>query len=294
MGRRIVVMSNCQTGGLYAALGAMLPTDEILPIAWLGTEPPGLRELLADADVFVSSLTRPESEALLTASGSRARLIPVPVIWFPGFHPDVLHIGKPDGTELISAVGPYNSAIVAWGWRAGHDAEQILSCFTPETFGALGYLSGWAGAVDQLRASVEAAETDFAAWFLPLVRGGAFMLTDNHPRLDALVQMARPVAQELGADPAMVAYRWEQVIPDGLLATSVVWPLYPGIAEGLGLPGAYAWRCEDGEIIGLETFVRRSLTAYADTDPHSLTIPRFDHDPRFAQVLGAPVPAGGR
>lgn len=294
MGRRIVVMSNCQTGGLYAALGAMLPDDEIQPIAWLGVEPPGLRELLAGADVFVSSLTRPESEALLAASGSTAALIPVPVIWFPGFHPDVLHIGRPDGTELVSAVGPYNSAIVAWCWRAGYSAERILEAFDPAVFAALGYLGTWSGAVDQLRDSVEAAETDFGAWFLPLVRGGAFMLTDNHPRLDALAQMARPVAEQLGADPALVAYRWEQVIPDGLLATSVVWPLYPGIAEALGLPGAYVWRCADGELLGLEAFVHRSLAAYADTDPQTLSIPRFDHDPRFAETLGSLAVAGGR
>ena len=131
MGRRIVIMSNCQTGGLYAALGGMLPDDEHLPIAWLGTEPEGLRDLLSIADVFVSSLSRAESEALLAASNSRARLIPVPVIWFPGFHPDLLHVPLGDGTELHSVVGPYNSAITLWGWRNGWSADQIIEAFNP-------------------------------------------------------------------------------------------------------------------------------------------------------------------
>ena len=286
MGRRIVIMSNCQTGGLYAALGGMLPDDEHLPIAWLGTEPEGLRDLLSIADVFVSSLPRAESEALLAAAGSRARLIPVPVIWFPGFHPDIIHVPSPEGGELASAVGPYNSMITLWGWRNGWSAEAIIEAFTPATFAGLGYPAHWTGMVNNLRTVFETAEMDFASWFLPLARGSAFMLTDNHPRLDALVQMARLVALDLGADPALVRYRWEQAIADGLLATSVVWPIYPGIAEGLGLPGAYVWRAADGELMGLEPFVRRSLAAYEGIDPRSLTIARFDHDQRFAAVLG--------
>ncbi len=286
MGRRIVIMSNCQTGGLYAALGGMLPDDEHLPIAWLGTEPEGLRDLLSIADVFVSSLSRAESEALLAASNSRARLIPVPVIWFPGFHPDLLHVPLGDGTELHSVVGPYNSAITLWGWRNGWSADQIIEAFNPTTFAGLGYTSAWAGQVELLRGTVEAAEMDFASWFLPLVRGSAFMLTDNHPRLDALVQMARHVALQLGADPELVRFGWEQVIPDGLLATSAVWALYPGVAEHLGLPGAYVWRCADGAHVGLEAFVRRTLDGWADIDPAGVSILRFDHDQRFATVLG--------
>ena len=286
MGRRIVIMSNCQTGGLYASLGGMLPDDEHLPIAWLGTEPEGLRDLLSIADVFVSSLPRAESEALLEAAGSRALLVPVPVIWFPGFHPDLLHVPLANGTELQSAVGPYNSAILLWGWRNGWSAEQIIAAFNPATFAGLGYTSSWAGQVNLLRATVEAAEMDFASWFLPLARGSAFMLTDNHPRLDALVQMARLVALGLGADPTLVRSAWEQVIPDGLLATSVVWPIYPGIAEGLGLPGAYVWRCADGELISLEPFVRRTLALWEGIDPRTVPILRFDHDQRFAAVLG--------
>ena len=283
-------MSNCQTGGLYAALGGMLPDDEVLPIAWLGSEPEGLRDLLSVTDVWVSSLPREQSQALLVEIGRPdLALVTVPVVWFPGFHPDVLHVADPRGGELESAVGPYNSAIVVWGWQHGLDAEQIIARFTPAVFAGLGYTGWFAGHVDRLRTSFEGTDVDFADWYLPLARRGAFMLTDNHPRLDALVQLARPVALRLGADPALVASAWEQVIVDGLQSTSVVWPVYPGIADSLGLPGAFVWRCTDGELVGLEAFVRGSLERWAELDPASVSVERFDHDPRHDAVL-APEP----
>ena len=296
MGRRIVVMSNCQTGGLYAALGGMLPDDEVLPIAWLGTEPEGLRDLLTVADAWVSSLHRAQSQELLGEIGRPdLPLYTVPVVWFPAFHPDVVHVVDPRGGELESAVGPYNSAIVVWGWKHGLDAEQILARFDLAVFRDLGY-SGWfAGHVDRLRTSFDDTDVDFAEWYLPLARRGTFMLTDNHPRVDALVQMARPVARRLGADPVLVASDWEQVIVDGLQSTSVVWPLYPGVADSLGLAGAYVWRRVDGELVGLERFVGESLDRYAALAPDTVEVLRFEHDPRYDDVLSRePAVAGGR
>jgi hypothetical protein len=217
--------------------------------------------------------------------------VTVPVVWFPGFHPDVLHVAHPAGGELESAVGPYNSAIVVWGWLHGLDADQILARFRPEVFTALGYTGWFAGHVDKLRGSFDGTDVDFGGWYLPLARRGPFMLTDNHPRLDALVQMARPVALRLGADPQLVASQWEQVLVDGLQATSVVWPVYPGVADSLGLPGAYVWRRVDGELVGLDRFVRESLAGYAAIDPAAVEVVRFDHDVRYDAVLGV-EPAG--
>jgi hypothetical protein len=292
-GRRIVVTSNCQLGGLHAALSAMLPDDEVIAVPYHGFEPPELAELLPDADVWVSSYHPTEARPILDRLGSRAELVSVPLLLFTGFHPDIVHLMLPDGRELESAAGGYSSAIVAWGWMQGRSSDEILARFRPETFAALGYTaSAWAGAVRLARYVFDEADADFDAWFLPLVaRGGMFMLTDNHPRIDALVQLARQVATRLGAPRALVDYEWETVIPDGLLATSTVWPLYPYIADNLDAPGAYVWRCVNGELIDLETFVTRSLALYQQVDPASVTVSRFQNDRRVAAALG-PIPGG--
>lgn len=298
MARNIVVMSNCQTGGLHAALAAMLPDDHVTSLAWLGVEPPGLRTLLADADVWVCSIPRPQAEAIAAEAGVAPRIIVVPTIWFPAFHPDQTPILLRRGGELEGAVGPYHSKICVWGWTHGFDDEAVLSCFRPDVFAALGYFEAWAPATAELRGIFEPTDVDFARWFLPLGRRGAFMLTNNHPRLDALVQLARLVAEQLDADPELVRYGWEQVLPDGLLASSVVWPLYPSVADVVDLPGAYVWRLASGELIDLPTFVTRSLASYASLDPADLDTDHLEVDPRFPAALGTAPPAaasvGGR
>ena len=117
------------------------------------------------------------------------------------------------------------------------------------------------------------------------------MLTDNHPRVDALIHLARLAAGRLGADPERVAFPWEQVVPDGLLATSEVWPVYPVVAAPLGLDGGFVWRTGSGQLLGLEEFVRRSLETYRIVDPDSLDAPELD-DPRLVAALRGRRPAG--
>lgn len=284
--KRIVVTSNCQLGGLHAALSAMLPDDEVLAVPYAGYEPPELAELLPTADVWVSSYHPSEARPILERLGSDAELVSIPLLLFTGFHPDIVHLLADDGSEVESAVGGYGSAIVAWGWMKGLSAEEIMGRFCPEVFDALGYTTAWEGGVRLARYVFDEANLDFESWFLPLVaRGDMFMLTDNHPRIDALVQLARVVARRLGADPDLVAYPWETVIPDGLLATSTVWPLYPHISHTLDQPGAYVWRCVNGELIDLETFVTRSLSVYSQIDPTTVTVARFADHHRMSDAL---------
>lgn len=291
MGRRIVVMSNCQTGGLHAALAAMLPDDEVEALAWLGVEPPGLAERLRGADAWVCSIPREQAEAIASSCGSDARIVVVPTIWFSAFHPDQTAVITTEGTELIGALGPYHSRMVVWGWSHGVSVEQVVETFRPEVFAALGYVDLWPHAVDWLRGIFAPTDCDLGQWLLPLVPRGAFMLTNNHPRIDALVQLARLAATQLGADEELVRYGWEQVIPDGLLASSAVWPIYPGVADALDLPGAFVWRSASGELIGLEDFVARSFAAYEEVDPATLDTAPLDDDPSlataFAPVVGA-------
>ncbi len=294
-GRRVVVMSNCQLGGLHAALSAMLPDDDVVAVPYHGVEPPELADLLPDADVWVSSYHPTEARPILDRLGSRAQLISVPLLLFTGFHPDIVHVMLPDGRELESAAGGYSSAIVAWGWMHGLSHDEIVARFDPATFAALGYTTtAWEGGVRLARYVFDEANADFDAWYLPLVaRGGMFMLTDNHPRIDALVQLARQVARRLDADPALVAYPWETVIPDGLLSTSTVWPLYPHIADGLDQHGAYVWRCVNGELIDLDTFVARSLAICRQVDPATVTVSRFTNDERVSTALAGAGGGGG-
>ncbi len=288
MGRRIVVLSNCQLGATAAALAALLPDDAIEPVMYPGFVPDDMAERLAGADVWVSCARRHESEAVLAAmnGGEAIRLVAVPMLWFFGFHPDILHARAPDGSELPSGASVYSSSIVTWGWRHGLGPDEIVARFTPAVMDGLGYTTGWDQRLGMLRTIVELTDVDFARWYLPLVGGGCFMLTDNHPRVGAIVGVARQAAELLGADPERLAVPWEELIPDGLLATAAVWPVYPPVAASLGLVGSYVWRTPEGELIELDEFVRRTLEVLAPYDPEEVVVPELTEDRRFDRVLG--------
>jgi hypothetical protein len=80
-------------------------------------------------------------------------------------------------------------------------------------------------------------------------------------------------AGRLGADPELVAFPWDQVLPDGLQATSEVWPVYPAVARQIGLRGGHVWRSATHGLLDLPTFVRLSLETYQAVDPETLVTP---------------------
>jgi hypothetical protein len=133
----------------------------------------------------------------------------------------------------------------------------VPALFTPAHFEALGYFHRWAGAVDYLAKRFAAAGWQEA--FLPFLqrvqRSGAFMHSMDHPRANTLVELARAVARSLGARPHDLEA--DVVVCDVLAAYG--WPLYPPVAEALGLEGGrYHWRSGPQCFAGLPEFVAHS------------------------------------
>lgn len=299
MHRYLIVMSNCQTGGLDAALSAMFPDDTTIPIAWLDGEPEYLRTHVQGAQIWVSSLPRPDAEALREEVGGTAAIVPVPLLWFPGFHPDLIHVGLRSGGELESAVGPYCSAIAVWSWLQGLDPDATIERFAPATLDALGYTSGWATALAGARRLLEAAETDFDRWYADVAPKGTFMLTDNHPRIEAVIALARDVAHRIGLPAQQVDQPWEAVVPDALAVSSAVWPVYPPIAEAIrsqrraepaahtdAVVGSWLWRSPRGAVLDLPAYLARTFEGWTGVDPADVVVPEHAAE-RCNAVFGA-------
>lgn len=275
--RRIVVSGNCHVGAIATALGAMLPDDHVEPIACYPEDPAteaATGERLRHADAWVTLNDRSIHARILGGGEPPGEVVTLPNMRFFGYHPDIVHVGFRDGGVLVTgAVGPYNSALVLGGWRLGLDEEQIVASFVPEVCDALGYTTFWPAAVAELERRVDRSDLGWGEVYLPLAQGEPFMLTDNHPRLNALIHLSRLAAGRLGADPDHVAFPWDQVLPDGLLATSEVWPVYPSVARQLGLRGGHVWRSATHGLLDLATFVRLSLETYRSVDPEALVAP---------------------
>jgi hypothetical protein len=291
MEHTVVVSSNCQTGGLSAALSAMLPSHEVEPLPWFDEVTPVLAERLAQAETWVTSAPARAIDDVLVGSPG-LRVLRIPLVIFDAFHPDLAYAPNPGGGFLKSPADDYNSVIVLWGWKHDLAIEQIVARFSPETCVALGYTRRWNEATRQLRALFEPSDLDFQSFFLRMRRRSPFMLTANHPRVDALIEMARQVAARLGAPEDLLQFPWETVLPDGLLVTGPVWPIYPAVAETLCVAGGLVWRRSDGGLLDLGEFVAESLAGYSMFDPDEIEVPHLNN-PVYDAVL--PVePAGQR
>ena len=291
---RVVISSNCMTGGLTSALSLLLPSAQFVPIPYVGVDEVVLREQLSASDKWlVSGPEEIQTAAMDHISNSRLQRIPFPDLHFNAFHPDQVYAWMRDGSLVEGATGQYNSAIALWAWQHGLNAQQTISLFTPEIFGALGYHDRWQVSVDRLRHDfVPYPHLDYRDFIIPLQRAGAFMHTVNHPQVAAIAQMARLLAKQIDSTVDTENIPIENMLVDGLFMASFSWSVYPSVANALGLKGAFMWKLEDHSVIGLEEFVQRSFAKYEaqqprDVDCHELLWPIYD------EVL-LPIANGGK
>ena len=291
---RVVISSNCMTGGLTSALSLLLPAAKFDPIPYVGVNETVLDEQLAVSEAWL--LSGPEglqSATLGRVNKPNLRVIRFPDLYFNAFHPDQVYAWMRDGSTVDCATGPYNSAIALWAWQHGLNAQQTISLFTPEVFGALGYHDRWQVSIDRLRHDfVPFPHLDYRDFIIPLQRAGNFMHTVNHPKVAAVAQMARLLAKQIDSTVDTENIPIENMLVDGLFMASFSWSVYPSVANALGLKGAFMWKLEDHSVIGLEEFLQRSFAKYDvqqphDVDCHELLWPIYD------EVL-LPIANGGK
>ena len=291
---RVVISSNCMTGGLTSALSLLLPAVKFDPIPYVGVNETVLDEQLTVSQAWLFS--GPEvmqSAALGRVNKPKLKVIRFPELFFNAFHPDQVYAWMRDGSLVESATGPYNSAIALWAWQHGLNAQQTISLFTPEVFGALGYHDRWQVSIDRLRHDfVQFPHLDYRDFIIPLQRAGNFMHTVNHPKVAAMAQMARLLAKQIDPTVDTENIPIENMMVDGLFMASVSWSVYPSVANALGIKGAFMWKLEDHSVIGLEEFVQRSFAKYEvqqprDVDCHELLWPIYN------EVL-LPIANGGK
>lgn len=280
---RVVVSSNCMTGGLTSALSLMFPEHQFVPIPYVGTDIAVLHEQLAMADVWLFSGPEEQQNAILNEqSNSSLRVIRFPELYFNAFHPDQVYAWMPDGTLVEGATGPYNSAVVLWAWQHKLTVTQAISLMRPEIFQALGYHDRWQLSVDRLKHDfLPYPILDYRDFIIPLQRSGCFMHTVNHPRVSAMAQMARVLGKQLDPNVRTEEISIEGMIVDGLFMASFSWSVYPSIANSLGIKGGFLWKREDHSVIRLEQFVTESFQKYdaqqpIDVDCHELLWPIYD------------------
>lgn len=291
MKRRILVSSNCQTGGVAAALAAILTGDQIIPFPLpVAGDAVGLDKLggaLQIADIWVSSGRYEFAEAAqLEHFRAKGRVIKIPEIWFAAFHPDIVYARNASTGELTRP--HYNSAIALWAYRHAIDADDVAKLFSDRSYRELGYFERWNASVAQLEERFKPTDVDFSQFFLAVKRVGLFMHSLNHPMPPILCRLASQIAVQLGADASVL----ERPLPinDGLLAT--IWPVYPAIGERLAVIGSYEWKMDGVYYSGVRAYLDFAYASYESQNirPVDLTAVNID-SALYDRVLGAQLGA---
>jgi len=280
---RIAVLGGCQAHGVAHGLISLLPEAQVESFEAVVIRHHGRQAEVAAALrgydlVFTQDLDPgfgPFGTAALQAAHPRLRRFPL--LAFTGYHPDLIYLKEGEDVRY-SPIGVYHSAIIAGAYSLGVPEADVAQLFNRLIYQRLGYFEAFGKARTLLlRTAQDAYGLDLTAEFDRWHARGCFMHTINHPKAVALAGMATMLAIDAG------------LVPEGTpapelsfdhLSADVIWPVYPELAEPLGLPGSMLFKrlnrgIEPGpnsQIIGLPRLIRESYAMYPDMPPKFFAI----------------------
>jgi hypothetical protein len=243
---KLLVLGNCQAGGLADSLEILAPGIEVG------------RELLSNDVATLRAELRKQSKSLkgrvilhdsvqniIDFHPQLQGILPddtivVPTLTFAAFHPDIQYCFV-DGKVVKNGLdSDWNSRIMLWAYLNGLSKVESRFLFHEDVYRSLGYLNEWASSTGLLRASFDKYGFDCGRWMRSVQRDGVFMYGINHPFPLAISQLATQICErEISGnyEPLEDAHKY---VTDYL--AHIVWPVYPEIAEELGVEGTYRWR----------------------------------------------------
>lgn len=189
-----------------------------------------------------------------------------PRISFQGLHPDNIYLKYAD-QRAYTATGAYHSAVVFAGWYHGLSKEQTAALFTPATARRLGWERYFRDAKRALISEGQNTGIELAPildkW---LQAKEPFMLTMNHPALEPVFDVAKAVLERDG-----FAATDHGIRPEHNLLKYPIMPVYPAVAEPLGMTGNHLFKKDErlrggAGVFDLEEFIDKTFAIYEQWD----------------------------
>jgi hypothetical protein len=265
---KIFVVGSCQALPLARCLSLMNPAFQVERFPLFSD----LSDIAGDDDVVF----RQRDSRTLTHESQRPNEFLYPRIWFKAFHPDAAPVFAQWG-PVLPPLGEETSSLAVYGWKRGFSVAQTMRLFAEPVYERLGFFDCWHAAKQALLDEGNVVGMPFDAVFARLERSGCFMRTPAHPALIVLAEIARALVRRAGL--ATTLDNPEDYLDDPFLRYSV-WPVYPEIAERLGLPGSYVFKPFEPTapippLFDLEQFITRSFAAFALVSPDDLLCGRI-------------------
>ena len=243
---KLMMLGNCQAGSLADSLELLIPGSEIghellsNDVATLGAELQKYAKSRKTGLILHDSVQNiidfhPQLQGILPEE-----TIVVPTITFAAFHPDIQY-GFIDGSVVKNGLdSDWNSRILLWAYMNKLKEREARELFCEEVYRELGYLDEWSSSSALLKLGFEKCGFDFGRWMRSVQRDGVFMYGINHPLPIALSNLAIQIVEREFAEKHQHVDDVHKYVTDYL--AHIVWPVYPEIADELGVEGTYRWR----------------------------------------------------
>lgn len=259
---KITVIGNCQGDSLAICMRAMNPALDVEFVLITdirnGTRNPV--DILAKSDKVFA---QPHVKADLIDDPD-GKISYFPAIAFPAFHPDMTYVTgvRKGGTKetVHSPMVIYHSAIALFGYIHEVAIDDLCGWYNRYVFNKFGYLDVWDSARADLLAEGELASMPLGFLFEQWRLRGNFMYSFNHPRLGVMADIARALLVREGLP--IVNQNVADYLDDPLRGMSI-WPVYPHIADRLGLQGDLNFKShEPGVTYTIRQFLESSYHLY--------------------------------
>lgn len=241
-----IVLGNCQAGGVADSLELLIPGAEFKhelvsnDVAMLEIE---LRRQTKSRKVSV--MLHDSVQNIIDFHPHLQGILPketivVPTVTFAAFHPDIQYGFIAGGVVKNGLDSDWNSRILLWAYMNKLKERETRELFREEVYRELGYLDEWASSVALLKLGFEKSGFDFGRWMRSVQRDGVFMYGINHPLPIALSNLAIQIAEREFVGKHQHVDDVHKYVTDYL--AHIVWPVYPEIANELGVEGTYRWR----------------------------------------------------
>ncbi len=233
---RWLLLSNCQTFGLANSLMLACPTLEVsgLDLWTYQKDSAGHNARLADYDRVI---VHPDIAHLPAFDPAAARCVNyLPSLDFGAYHPDTGYFAV-DDVVVEGPMTAYQPMLAVAGHQAGLSLADTRALFRGPVFEACGYMARWQGERDLIVQRFRDHGVDVSDGIRRWGRERAFMYTVNHPRIEPLVDIACAFLSALGMETSRT-----DIVPYDNMVAGPCLPIYPEIAEALGVRGSHLFK----------------------------------------------------
>jgi Polysaccharide biosynthesis enzyme WcbI len=259
---RIAVVGNCNAAILANCIRALRPEDQV--DAFTVDHVLRTREQrFSDFDITFA-LANVDEFGLSPVIAECKSIFYWPNLIFFGFHPDITYFGI-QGKPVRSAMGEYNSRIAATGYALGLSVRETCRLFDKDVYDRLEFFDKYPISRAGLLVAAENCGLDLSDALPSWERSGVFMYSINHPKLIVFSDLSKALLRlaDLEFDPDLPL---TDILPD-FLANGGIWPVYPALAETIGVPGSMRFSppthgAYEIKTLTLEHFVEKTFAIY--------------------------------